>query len=209
MRVKPAGSSAVLVCLDDPDQVTGLYRELQSAPPAGYVDAIPAAETVMVLFDPARTQAAAIAAWLESASSRAAGTHSADADRAAPLVTIPVRYDGPDLAEIASQTGLSIEEVVYRHTANEYVVAFCGFAPGFGYLTGLDPMLCLPRRTVPRTRIPARSVAIADRFASVYPSTSPGGWHLLGSTEAVMWDLRRQPPALLAPGARVRFEVAK
>jgi KipI family sensor histidine kinase inhibitor len=209
MRVKPAGSSAVLVCLDEPDQVTSLYRELRSAPPAGYVDAIPAAETVMILFDPARTQAAAIATWLESASSRATSAHSADADPATPLVTIPVRYDGSDLAEVANRTGLSIEEVVHRHAANRYVVAFCGFAPGFGYLTGLDPVLRLPRRTVPRTRIPAGSVAIADRFASVYPSTSPGGWHLLGSTETVMWNLRRQPPALLAPGTRVRFEVAK
>lgn len=209
MRVKPAGSGAVLVCLDEPDQVTGLYRELRSAPPAGYVDAIPAAETVMVLFDPVRTQPAAIATWLESACARATTAHSTDADPAAPIVTIPVRYDGPDLAEVASQTSLSVEEVVHRHAANEYVVAFCGFAPGFGYLTGLDPALCLPRRTVPRTRIPAGSVAIADRFASVYPSTSPGGWHLLGSTETVMWDLQRQPPALLAPGTRVRFEVAK
>jgi KipI family sensor histidine kinase inhibitor len=121
-------------------------------------------------------------------------------------VTIPVVYDGPDLADVASRTDLSVEEVVRRHAAGEYVVAFCGFAPGFGYLTGLDPALCLPRRTVPRTRIPAGSVAVADRFTSVYPSNSPGGWHLLGRTATVMWDLERQPPALLAPGTRVRFE---
>jgi KipI family sensor histidine kinase inhibitor len=205
MRIKAAGSSALLVCLDEPEQVTGLYRELRSDPPEGYVDAIPAAETVMVVFDPARTHAAAVSTWLESAAELAAAGHEVIADQG-PVVTIPVVYDGPDLADVASRTDLSVEEVVRRHAAGEYVVAFCGFAPGFGYLAGLDPALCLPRRTVPRTRIPAGSVAVADRFTSVYPSNSPGGWHLLGRTTTVMWDLERQPPALLAPGTRVRFE---
>ena len=204
MRIKAAGSSALLVCLDESEQVTGLYRELRRDPPSGYVDAIPAAETVMVVFDPARTQAAAVSTWLESAAERAT-VHEVIADQG-PVVAIPVVYDGPDLTDVASRIDLSVEEVVRRHAAGEYVVAFCGFAPGFGYLTGLDPALCLPRRTVPRTRIPAGSVAVADRFTSVYPSNSPGGWHLLGRTTTVMWDLDRQPPALLAPGTRVRFE---
>ena len=206
MRVRAAGSSALLVCLDEPELVTGLYRELLSDPPAGYIDAIPAAETVMVVYDPASTHASALGAWLEAAAERAA-TREPVADHG-PVVSIPVVYDGPDLAEVARRTELSVEEVVRRHAAGEYVVAFCGFAPGFGYLTGLDPALRLPRRPVPRTRIPAGSVAVADRFTSVYPSGSPGGWHLLGRTTTVMWDLRRQPPALLAPGARVRFEAS-
>lgn len=204
MRVRAAGSSALLVCLDEPEQVTGLYRELRSDPPAGYVDAIPAAETVMVVYDPASTHAAALGTWLEAAIERAA-EHETVTDQG-PVVSIQVVYDGPDLVEVARRTALSVEEVVRRHAAGEYAVAFCGFAPGFGYLTGLDPALWLPRRTVPRTRIPAGAVAVADRFTSVYPSSSPGGWHLLGRTTTVMWDLRRQPPALLTPGTRVRFE---
>jgi KipI family sensor histidine kinase inhibitor len=206
MRLKTAGSSALLVCLDGLEQVAGLYRELQNDPPAGFVDAIPAAETVMVVYDPVHTQAATIGAWLEAAVERS-DVYEAIADQG-PVITIPVIYDGPDLAEVACRADLSVEEVVRRHAAGEYVVAFCGFAPGFGYLTGLDPALALPRRTVPRTRIPAGSVAIADRFTSVYPSNSPGGWHLLGRSTTVMWDLERQPPALLTPGTRVRFEAA-
>lgn len=204
MEVRAAGSSALLACLDEAGQVTGLYRELQSDPPDGFVDVIPAAETVMVVFDPARTDSSAVRKWLEDAAERAA-EHESVADQG-PLVTIPVVYDGPDLAAVAGSTNLSVDEVVRRHAAGEYVVAFCGFAPGFGYLTGLDPALRLPRRPVPRTRIPTGSVAIADRFTSVYPSNSPGGWHLLGHTSTVMWDVERQAPALLAPGTRVRFE---
>ncbi|HET9171283.1 MAG TPA: allophanate hydrolase subunit 1 [Actinospica sp.] len=204
LRIKPAGSTALLACLEHPDQVTGLYRELQTSPPAGYVDAIPAAETVMVVYDPARTQAATLAAWLESALDRPVTAESAP--HQGPAISIPVTYDGPDLSDVAARTNLSADEVLRRHTSAEYVVTFCGFAPGFAYLSGLDPALCLPRRTVPRTRIPAGSVAIADRYTSVYPSNSPGGWHLLGRTETVMWDLDRQSPALLTPGTRVRFE---
>lgn len=214
IQIRAAGSSALLVCLDEAEQVTGLYLELRADPPEGLIDAIPAAETVMVVFDPARTESAALRRRLEDAAARA-GKYEAAADQGldqgpdqGPVVTIPVVYDGPDLADIASRTALSVEEVVRRHAAGEYVVAFCGFAPGFGYLTGLDPALRLPRRSVPRTRIPAGSVAVADRFASVYPSSSPGGWHLLGRTTTVMWDVERQPPALLTPGTRVRFEQA-
>jgi 5-oxoprolinase (ATP-hydrolysing) subunit B len=204
MRIRTAGSSALLACPDDAEQVTGLYRALEADPPPGFVDAIPAAETVLVVFDPERTEAAAVSAWLEEAIARA-GAHEAVADQG-PVVTIPVVYDGPDLAEVASRLELSVDEVVHRHAAAEYVVAFCGFAPGFGYLSGLDPALRLPRRSVPRTRVPAGSVAVADRFTSVYPSSSPGGWHLLGRTAMVMWDVGRRPPALLVPGTRVRFE---
>jgi KipI family sensor histidine kinase inhibitor len=204
MRVRPAGSGALLACLDEPGQVSGLYREIQADPPTGLLDAVPAAETVLVVFDPARTGAADVAAWLEEAVTRA-GKHEIAADQG-PVVTVPVAYDGPDLAEVARRTDMSVDEVIRRHAAGEYIVAFCGFAPGFGYLTGLDAALHLPRRSVPRTRIPAGSVAIADRFTSVYPSNSPGGWHLIGRTTTVMWDVERQPPALLTPGTRVRFE---
>ena len=115
-------------------------------------------------------------------------------------------YDGPDLAEVARLTGLSPGEVVARHAAGEYTVGWLGFSPGFGYLTGLDPVLAsVPRLAEPRLRVPAGSVAIAGGLAAVYSSTSPGGWRLLGRTSAALWDPDRDPPALLAPGMRVRF----
>ncbi|HVU92653.1 MAG TPA: allophanate hydrolase subunit 1, partial [Jatrophihabitans sp.] len=121
------------------------------------------------------------------------------------LVELAVEYDGPDLAATAAELGLSPAELVRRHAAGEYVVAFCGFAPGFAYLTGLDPALHVPRLAEPRTRVPAGAVGIAGEFTGVYPRPSPGGWRLLGRTDAVLWDLDRTPPALLPPGTRVRF----
>jgi len=100
---------------------------------------------------------------------------------------------------------LSVAEVIVRHSTVVYTAAFFGFAPGFSYLAGLDSRLHLPRRATPRPRIQAGSVAIAADFTSVYPTDSPGGWHLLGHTDAVLWDVARSEPALLAPGCRVRF----
>jgi KipI family sensor histidine kinase inhibitor len=205
IRVLAVGSSALLVCLDNPEHVTALYHDLLADPPEGFVEAIPAAETVMVVFDPSRTAAQALGPRLHAAAERvstnAHSPYEPDAHQG-PVITIPVVYDGPDLDETARRSGLSVEEVVRRHEAGEYVVAFCGFAPGFAYLSGLH----LPRRSVPRTRVPAGSVAVSDRYTSVYPHESPGGWHLLGRTTMVMWDLEREPPALLTPGTRVRFE---
>ena len=121
------------------------------------------------------------------------------------VTEIPVVYDGPDLDEVADHTGLSRDQVIERHAAAEYLVGWLGFSPGFGYLTGLDPSLRVPRRDSPRTSVPAGSVAIAGPYAAVYPSASPGGWRLLGRTAARLWDADRDPPAVLAPGGRVRF----
>ena len=212
MHIRTAGSRALLVCLDAPEHVTGLYHDLLADPPEGFIEAIPAAETVMVVFDPSRAAASVLGPRLRAAAERASARTNARAiddpstrqDPAA--VTIPVVYDGPDLDETARRTGLGVEEVVRRHVAGEYVVAFCGFAPGFAYLSGLDPALILPRRSLPRTRVPAGSVAVSDRYTSVYPHESPGGWHLLGRSSMVMWDLERESPALLTPGTHVRFE---
>ncbi len=123
------------------------------------------------------------------------------------LVELPVRYDGPDLASLAEAAGLGVDEVVERHTAVEYTVACLGFTAGFAYLEGLDPALQVPRRASPRARVPAGSVAVAGAQTGVYPRAAPGGWHLLGTTDAVLFDEAADPPASLAPGDRVRFSV--
>jgi KipI family sensor histidine kinase inhibitor len=120
-------------------------------------------------------------------------------------VQLPVRYDGADLDPVARETGLTTEELIALHSGAEYTVRFCGFSPGFGYLTGLDRRLWLPRLATPRPAVPAGSVAIADEYTGVYPRSSPGGWRLLGSTDVPLFELDRQPPAVLAPGVRVRF----
>ena len=121
------------------------------------------------------------------------------------VVEIRVRYDGDDLGEVARLTGLSVDDVVAAHSTPIYRCAFCGFAPGFSYLEGLDARLVLPRRESPRVRVPAGAVAIADRYSAVYPSSSPGGWHLLGRTDLTMFDLEDDTPARVPPGTQVRF----
>ena len=120
-------------------------------------------------------------------------------------VVLDVDYDGPDLDDVAQLAGMTRDEVIARHSGPTYTVRFCGFAPGFAYLDGLDERLHVPRRDDPRTTIPAGAVAIAGEFAGVYPRASPGGWRLLGRTDAAVWDVDRDPPALLTPGTRVRF----
>jgi len=119
-----------------------------------------------------------------------------------------VTYDGPDLDDVAVLTKLSVEQIVALHTGRELTVAFCGFAPGFAYLSGLPKDLQVSRRDEPRTRVPAGSVGLAGDRTGVYPRESPGGWQLIGRTDVVLWDLERDPPALLRPGLRVRFTVA-
>jgi KipI family sensor histidine kinase inhibitor len=120
-------------------------------------------------------------------------------------VQIAVTYDGPDLADVARLTGLSTSEVVAAHTDTPWTVAFGGFAPGFSYLVGGDPRLHVARRSSPRTSVPAGSVGLAGEFSGVYPRRSPGGWQLIGRSDAVLWDAHREPPALLVAGMTVRF----
>ena len=132
------------------------------------------------------------------------GVDLSSMDECDPL-TIPVDYSGPDLAEVAERTGMSPDEVVVAHTGQVWTVAFCGFAPGFGYLAGEHERLRVPRRDRPRTTVPAGAVGLADVFSGIYPRSGPGGWQLIGVTDAVLWDLDRDPPALLRPGGRVRF----
>jgi KipI family sensor histidine kinase inhibitor len=122
------------------------------------------------------------------------------------LVRVPVRYDGPDLARVADLWGCSVAEAVEIHTSLDLVAVFSGFAPGFSYLAGLPDDRAVPRLASPRARVPAGSVGIADTWTGIYPGASPGGWSIVGTTDAVLWDVRREPPALLAPGTRVRLE---
>ena len=125
-----------------------------------------------------------------------------------PAVEIAVRYDGIDLDDVARRCDMTTDSVIELHTKTEFVVEFCGFSPGFAYLAGLPSALELPRRATPRTRVPAGSVAIAAQYSAVYPRESPGGWHLLGTTDHLLWDEHRRPPATLQPGTRIRFVVA-
>ncbi|MEV4560338.1 allophanate hydrolase subunit 1 [Kitasatospora sp. NPDC049285] len=195
------GSDAVLVEVADLPEVERLHAALRVAPPPGLVELVPAARTVLVRFDPAAGGWERVRRAIETLPV----ADAAEAGTVGETVVVPVRYDGPDLAEVAELTGLTVGEVVARHTAARYRVAFCGFAPGFAYLTGIDPVLRVPRRAEPRTRVPAGSVAVADEFTGVYPRESPGGWRLLGSTELVLWDVHADPPSRLRPGVGVRF----
>jgi KipI family sensor histidine kinase inhibitor len=199
VRARPAGAGAVLIELDSLEQVMGLDVALRDAPPVGTVDLVPAARTVLVIFDAATTSVERVVADVSGRQL------SPVLEREGPLVEVPVVYDGEDLAEVAALSGLSERDVVARHARPEYRVAFCGFAPGFAYLAGGDPALRVPRRRSPRTAVPAGSVAMADEFTGVYPRQMPGGWQLIGRTGAALWKLDRDPPALLPPGTRVRF----
>jgi KipI family sensor histidine kinase inhibitor len=201
MRLLPYGPLGWLVELPDHD-VLGYARAVERGGHPDVAELVPGARTVLVHIRPGAS-AAAVGAWLDTIAPEAIVAHDRRTD-----VEIPVTYDGEDLEAVATACGLTVAEVVSRHTAAQYVCAFCGFAPGFGYLAGLDAALHLPRRPSPRTRVPAGSVAIADAYSAVYPSASPGGWHLIGRTEIPMWDAARRPPALLAPGTAVRFVAA-
>ncbi|MEJ8849889.1 urea amidolyase family protein [Variovorax rhizosphaerae] len=199
MRFLPVNLDALLVELDDLPQTLALLASLQAEPIAGIEELVPAARTLLVRYRPAKVSHAAL---VERIGARSLG---ARVERAATLIEIPVDYSGEDLDEVAGMLGIPREEVIRRHTASEYTVAFTGFAPGFAYMSGGDPLLNAPRRTTPRTRIPAGAVGLAGPFSGVYPQASPGGWQIIGVTDLPMWDLGREVPALLQPGFQVRF----
>lgn len=198
MRVLPCGERAVLVEVADNHHALALYDDLRRQPMEGVIDLVPAARTLLMTFvdeTSARSAAAAICDRTVVPGRPTVG----------PLVEIPVVYDGTDLDVVAEMTGLSVETVIARHQAADYAVAFIGFAPGFAYLTGLDAALHVPRRSTPRTRVPSGALAIAGEYTAIYPTESPGGWQLIGRSTVSVWELDRQPPALLEPGTRVRF----
>ena len=197
MQVLPMGVGAALV-EDPPGTPASWAAGLRAVGMRGVVDVVPAARTVLV-----RCENEAALRGVMERFEEVAATVPAGSDGGA--VTIDVIYDGEDLGAVAATCGLSVDEIVALHSSAEYRVAFCGFAPGFGYLSGLPTELHLPRRPSPRTRVPAGSVAIAAEYTAVYPRQSPGGWHLLGRTDHVLFDVERDSPALLQPGVTVRF----
>jgi KipI family sensor histidine kinase inhibitor len=198
-RIRPFGDRALLVELPDTDHVVA-YVDALGRERAGVADVVPAAETVLVVADEGE-DVASLRKALARVRPEPARTAAPDGD----VVEIEVRYDGPDLADVARLTRLSEDEVVAAHTGATWRVAFGGFAPGFAYLVGTDDRLHVPRRDSSRTAVPAGAVGLAGDYSGVYPRESPGGWQLIGTTDARMWDLDRDPPALLSPGATVRF----
>ncbi|WP_285115705.1 allophanate hydrolase subunit 1 [Leifsonia sp. fls2-241-R2A-40a] len=198
-RVLPYGDRALLVELEGLDAVLALFRGLTSSRPAGVTDVVPAARTIAVMVEPRILPLSAARAWIERTDPLDPGAVD---DR---LVEVEVRYDGDDLADVAHLTGLTESDVVEFHTGSTWRVGFGGFAPGFAYLVREGASLDVPRRETPRTSVPPGSVGLAGTFSGVYPRSSPGGWQLIGRTDAVLWDEAADPPALLQPGTVVRF----
>ena len=195
MRLLPCGPRAVMAEYDSLDEVMAVDAALRAAALPGVDDIVPGARTVLVHHR--QVDRVALEALLVPSGKAAPAT--------GPIVEIRVVYDGVDLDEVASATGMSVEEVIELHSSFTYSAAFLGFTPGWAYLVGLPAALRLPRRSTPRTVVPAGSVAIASEFTGVYPTNSPGGWHLLGRTSAVMFDAAREKAALVMAGDRVRF----
>ncbi|WP_420468160.1 5-oxoprolinase subunit PxpB [Panacagrimonas sp.] len=195
LTCRPAGRDGLLVELHDPADVMPLYAEIHRRKPDGIIEVVPAARTVLIAGPGAAALARELPHW----------TLTPDAQVESREIEVPVIYDGTDLQSVATATGLTTAQVIELHSQADYRVAFCGFAPGFAYLSGLPQALHLPRRDTPRTAVPAGSVAIAGTYSGVYPRALPGGWQLLGRTDLALWNAARQPPALLLPGTRVRF----
>lgn len=200
-RLLPSGDRGVLVEVDDLDAVLALAAVLERTRPRGVLDLVPGARTVLVVLS-GELSVAGAARWIRGAATAAVVGDGLSVGRSH---HVDVRYDGSDLADAAALVGWSADELVRRHSETTWRAAFGGFAPGFAYLVALSPWPEFPRRAEPRTRVPAGSVGLAAAWSGVYPRSSPGGWQLIGSTEAVLWDAARLPPALFAPGDEIRF----
>jgi KipI family sensor histidine kinase inhibitor len=201
VKLREVGTRAVLVELGDVDEVWAWHAALVASRDEGRLPAVeeivPGARTVLLDgVDSPSAVAAELATWEVARGERPA---------LGPLVEIPTIYDGEDLPWVAAQWGVDLAGAVAEHSGTALRAAFCGFAPGFAYLVGLPPPRHLPRRATPRPRVPAGAVAVAGEYTAVYPAASPGGWHLIGRTDAVLWDPDRAQPALIGPGDRVRF----
>ena len=208
-RILPLGEAALLVEAEPADllanhAVMALAQALDAAALPGVERSVAAINTLLIPFDPLRLSHAAVEQTIRAL----LNTLEPAADQPDRIVSIPVRYggaDGPDLLEVAARLGLSPQALVAAHCAPVYHVLLIGFAPGFPYLGPLPEALHLPRRSTPRTRVPAGSVAIAADMTGIYPADLPGGWHLVGRTSLRLFDPHADPPAALEPGASVRF----
>jgi len=200
--IRDYGDRALLLECESTDEVLALTAALNEARIPGVLDIVPASRTVLLELATPRdlTPTRQVLARLQV---DPAGTAANDDGRID--VVIDVVYDGADLADVAELTGLDVPGVIQAHTETPWRCGFGGFAPGFAYLVGGDPRLAVPRRSEPRTKVPAGSVGLAGEFSGVYPRQSPGGWQLIGRTDAVLWDVDRPQPALLIPGMRVQF----
>lgn len=197
MQILPSGSRGLLLEMDTLEEVLSRYAALQDLD-LPVLDLVPAGRTILVVADRGTDLRD-----LEQQLSRVEPGKHAARDREP--VVLPVRYDGEDLHEASELLGWSPEELVRRHQEEEWTVAFCGFAPGFSYIAGTRFAWDTPRRSSPRTKVPAGALGLAGEFTAVYPGESPGGWQLIGNALVEMFDLDRDPPALLLPGTPVRF----
>jgi KipI family sensor histidine kinase inhibitor len=203
----PLGDDALLVTFaaeaswDIGVRVRSAASRIRATRINGVTDVVPAYTALAVHFDSTRVSFENVAEAIVPALTLPDVPASEDSR----LVEIPVRYDGPDLASVAEQTGLTVGEVIRRHSSRTYRAYVAGFAPGFAYLGDLDESLVLPRRATPRVRVPRGSVAIAAAQTAVYPLETPGGWHLIGTTPSVMFDADRDPPALIRAGDTIQF----
>jgi KipI family sensor histidine kinase inhibitor len=204
--VRRAGASALLTTFATLAEVVAFRTAVSGARLPGITETVSGARSLLVRYDAALTDEARLRAALGAVTTASTQTDTAPAagDAAAPVL-VPVTYDGEDLDDVASLTGMTRAELVAWHTGQVWTSAFCGFAPGFSYLTGTEPPLDLPRRSTSRTAVPSGAVGLAGEFSAVYPRTSPGGWQLIGRTTVPMWSLDREPPALAPAGTRIRF----
>jgi KipI family sensor histidine kinase inhibitor len=198
------GDQGLLLQFASTTDVLAWAGALREAALPGVLDIVPASRTVLLKLDGPGHQSA-VRRHLRTL--RVAADGVATAPPTEPM-TIDVVYDGEDLPEVADLTGLSTAQVIDAHTATAWQVGFGGFAPGFAYLIGGDPRLAVPRRSEPRSAVPAGAVGLAGEFTGIYPRRSPGGWQLIGRTDAVLWDIDRPNPALLSPGMWVQFRAA-
>jgi len=212
IRYVPLGDSAITVVLGEgisrslSSDVLRVADRIRSASIDGVLEVVPAYATLGVFYNPLTIGMKELLEKLQPVVEQSRGADASEGAQVPRTIRIPVRYDGDDLAEVAERTGHTIEEVIALHSGREYYVYVIGFVPGFAYLGEIEASLVLPRRSTPRKRVPAGSVAIAEAQTGVYPFATPGGWHLLGRTDVKMFDVDRAEPALLHAGDRVVFE---
>jgi KipI family sensor histidine kinase inhibitor len=202
------GDLALLLEFDGTAEVLAWAEALNEAGLPGVLDIVPASRTVLVKLAGPRYQAPTRQRLGKLRVTAEIRSHANAPFDGRADIEIDVVYDGADLQEVARLTGLTTDQVIAAHTATPWRVGFGGFAPGFAYLIGGDERLNVPRQSEPRHRVPAGSVALAGEFSAIYPRESPGGWQLIGRAcqdTAQLWDVDRDPPALLRPGMWVQF----